>query len=45
MTNEEAIELLNELMDNEAYLEEYSGASNEPMNIALELAIEVLKMN
>lgn len=40
----EAIEQINKLLENERYLEEYSGASNQPMNIALDLAIEALEM-
>lgn len=39
----DAIEQINELMENENYLNEYSGASNQPMNIALYLATEALK--
>lgn len=40
----EAIEQINELLENESYLDEYSGASNQPMNIALDLAIKSLEI-
>lgn len=43
MTNEEAIKHINELMEEENYLNTYSGASNALMNIALDLAIEALE--
>lgn len=40
----EAIEQINELLENESYLDEYSGASNQPMNVALDVAIKSLEM-
>lgn len=43
MDNKQAIEEIEDLMGNWSYLEVYSGASSEPMNVALELAIKALE--